>query len=397
VRPITLKVHGDFWDSHIYRGRLYLWDMDSSVHIFNWNGFVDSVAEATRQPLLKIAFAQGDSLYHDFLSGALTQDEEILHLVRRKLESLADLDLDFDLPDLERFRLAHQDSPFGILHDDLVIFRNTAYALTEHGFFSSRIHTPKRKRYRIQQAEKIWCGRGVNLSASRSGLAIAAASDGLFEYSEWRHDEPIQVSTGHASFTNWLFASIYASSAIGGGYLAGYRWIREDDGTWRRDSVGILPEHVVFDQVDDGSGLLTWGSQEKLYSAGADSIRAVRFTQKHLWEMDLHSPFQSIGEFPIRNGSSPHGKPVSAGVSFFGSIVEYPEELYIVESDFSVHHIRGAATRWRVFPRSHWYPNHLHVVLEDRLEMLSINGDLFSDQRGKISGIEFQEKMLGEL
>jgi hypothetical protein len=37
------------------------------------------------------------------------------------------------------------------------------------------------------------------------------------------------------------------------------------------------------------------------------------------------------------------------------------------------------------------------VVLDDRLEMLSINGDLFSNQRGKISGIEFRKKMLGEL
>jgi hypothetical protein len=88
--------------------------------------------------------------------------------------------------------------------------------------------------------------------------------------------------------------------------------------------------------------------------------------------------------------------PVAAGVSFFGCVIEYPEEIFVIESDLTPHRIPGSATRWRVFPRAHWYPNHLHVVLDDHLEIIALNGDLFSEQREKLSGIEFQGRTLRE-
>jgi hypothetical protein len=399
MQPVILKVKGDFWDSHVYRGRLYLWGADNSLHIFRWDAFIHQIACELKAPLLVPALARGDSLYHDFIFGALAQDEDIRSLTRHKLEELARLELTFSLADLEPYRLASQLSPFQDLHNDLVIFRNTAFALTETGFFSASAHAPKRRKFVVDKPIKHWDGRGVSLSAGRYGILIAAESDGLFEYSSWYHPEPERIAERHVSFANWLFASVYASSMIREGYLAAYRWTKyedEDQGTyWRRERAGILDARTVFRRADGATNRsLTWGSQEKLYYASADRIKVVKFVQKYALEEEC----ELIGEFSIRNGSTGSmAQPLSAGASFFGSVVEYADCLYIVETDLTVNRIAGAATRWRIFPRSRWYLNQLHVVLDDHLLILSLNSDLFSDQRSKVAGIEYRTGMLDEM
>jgi len=408
MQPLRISITGNFWDSQIYRGRLYIWDLENAVHVFDWDSFLEYLSESTGHHFLVWAFSRGNELYQEFVSGPLFRDQDVRGLVQSKLQALSNLDLTFELSELNEFHMGTQASPFSELHDDLTIFRNIAYALNDDGFFSASIHKPKRRKYAVARtATKLWDGRGTSVTASKGGLAIAAAEDGLFEYSSWSCEEPERIAEGHASFANWLFASIYASSTVSEGYLAAYRWIKEADASesfsqWRREPVGILNEDLIFgSQVQPiGTHALTWGSQEKLYKASSGRIMAVRFTQKYVedvGEEDGQNPFESIGEIATNNGARDAGDPLSAGASFFGSVVEYPDSIIVVESDLSVHRVEGAATRWRVFPRSHWYPNHLHIILEDRLDILSINGDLFADQRTKISGIEYRRAMLGEV
>lgn len=51
-----------------------------------------------------------------------------------------------------------------------------------------------------------------------------------------------------------------------------------------------------------------------------------------------------------------------------------------------------AVARWRVYPRSKRYENHLHVIYEDRLTVYSYNHDYFVDQAYKVKGIQYREK-----
>ena len=51
--------------------------------------------------------------------------------------------------------------------------------------------------------------------------------------------------------------------------------------------------------------------------------------------------------------------------------------------------IPGPITRWRVYPRSMNYENHLHVILDDRIEIYSFNHDYFLSQQEKEIGIQF--------
>ncbi len=43
---------------------------------------------------------------------------------------------------------------------------------------------------------------------------------------------------------------------------------------------------------------------------------------------------------------------------------------------------------WRVFPRSDHYSNQLHIIYDDRLEIVSFVHDYFVDQSSKLSGFK---------
>jgi hypothetical protein len=60
-------------------------------------------------------------------------------------------------------------------------------------------------------------------------------------------------------------------------------------------------------------------------------------------------------------------------------------------SDGTYYNIPGEASRVRIFPRSLNYENHLHVILDDRLEIYSFNNDYFVDQKSKDFGFAFRQ------
>ncbi|HRX96433.1 MAG TPA: hypothetical protein P5514_05765, partial [Bacteroidales bacterium] len=74
----------------------------------------------------------------------------------------------------------------------------------------------------------------------------------------------------------------------------------------------------------------------------------------------------------------------------FGNIIECENALVIAQSDGNTFTIPGPITRWRVYPRSLNYENHLHVILDDRIEIYSFHHDYFLSQTDKSIGIQFQ-------
>src|SRR5438045_85619 len=86
--------------------------------------------------------------------------------------------------------------------------------------------------------------------------------------------------------------------------------------------------------------------------------------------------------------SPPSGKQAiaSGGVAAFGAIGEFEHGLVIMPSTGRPVTLPGEPVRWRVYPRSTYYQNHLHVIYENHFEVLSFNHDYFVDQETKIFG-----------
>ena len=66
---------------------------------------------------------------------------------------------------------------------------------------------------------------------------------------------------------------------------------------------------------------------------------------------------------------------MSGGNAVFGAILELDSALVVVRSDDKVDTFPGKPFNWRVFPRSRHFTNQLHIVYDDRLEILSFNHD----------------------
>ena len=75
--------------------------------------------------------------------------------------------------------------------------------------------------------------------------------------------------------------------------------------------------------------------------------------------------------------------------TYFGNIIECENALIVIQSDNDSFTIEEPITRWRVYPRSKNYENHLHVILDDRIEIYSFCHDYFINQNEKEIGIQF--------
>src|ERR1035437_1098114 len=81
---------------------------------------------------------------------------------------------------------------------------------------------------------------------------------------------------------------------------------------------------------------------------------------------------------------------ISADNAVFGFVLERRNGIQILESSSETTTLDGEPVNWRVFPRSRYYTNHLHVVREEYLSVLSFNGDFFVNQKSKVAGVEYK-------
>jgi hypothetical protein len=88
MQPIRLTIPGDFWDSQIYRGRLYLWDMDNSLRVYDWERLIDSLIDKNNKLPITCAFSRSDYLYRGDWS-LVFSDADFKKVLVSKFEQVA--------------------------------------------------------------------------------------------------------------------------------------------------------------------------------------------------------------------------------------------------------------------------------------------------------------------
>jgi hypothetical protein len=134
MRPIKITIEGDFWDTFLYRGYLYLWGMDNSVQVIDWVKLADHFAQKAKSRLLRIAIAEGEQLYGP-TGLALLADKSISEQVHVQLRSFSESTWEISAGALSNFLICKQTSPFPELTDDLDFYFNHVYAATDRGVF----------------------------------------------------------------------------------------------------------------------------------------------------------------------------------------------------------------------------------------------------------------------
>jgi hypothetical protein len=394
MQPLKITIYGDFWDCQIYRGRLYLWHTDGSVGVYEWDNLVETkFGSRVDELVLKCAFTRGDYLYGEEFS-LLLLDPDIKKILFNKFVKASQKDLCIKFKDLKNFEYSKQDDPVAELPTDTCIYDNTLFVITDLGVYSASVHRSGLKFGISSRPKKLWDCPLISIKAAKGSLAMAGGDTGVFElhfgsyYSNLSalkkvENKIYEVSKHHSSLVNWSFASLYSSSYVNSGFLAAFGWNKHKDTTkYERTFTKIIPGSDIFDK----SGF-SWGSQEKIYLANCTTIEVVKYIQKNVTLEDGINAFQHLDSISF---DEKLGEVISGGIACFGVIIEYDDALIVLCSDDKIITLPESVARWRVYPRSKRYENHLHVIYEDRLVIYSFNHDYFVNQVNKVRGIQYR-------
>lgn len=444
MHNLRLVIRGSFYDSQIYAGRLYLWTIEGSIVTIDWERLIESIKVEDRLKLaLNCAFCRSEYLYSaDFK--LLFQNEEIRNILIKQFYDISQLLFVFSIDDLHKRSLVinEEKNPLPFPHSDSYIYARSIYAGNPSGISSAQLLKLNKQREKLSTSRKLWDGPALNLSAAYSTLAIASGSEGFFELplnlnSPNLGPEPRQVSSNHSTFVRWMYASVFSSSYLDSGYLAYSTWkdsnnqnniaqsaeeipvsleiedelialgeeeevsARKDKKEKTRQLQEIIPSRSIFGgNYTEAKEVYTWGSSDKFCLISQGQLNVIKYHPYGKVSKSSHDsgkvldkrfePFGSIGGESLGNIRA--DSVISADSAVFGFVIEFEDGLFVVPSDVNGYNfLQGEPVNWRVFPKSKYYTNQLHVVYEDYFCVYSFNDDYFVDQKKKQAGIQLRK------
>jgi len=376
MQNIKLIIKGNFWDTQIYSKKLHIFDINGSRFVINWNDLINDFSQKypNLKTIARISFLESDFFY--------SKSKKTEHLYSKILfDELAKLPIHIDISKRNK-HISHLDNPLPFPHNDSEVYYNELYISHSDGIYKANFTTSNYKK------EKLWDGSVLQLSASRSNtsIALAAGSDGLFDMRLdttkpsffTKRQEPKKVSPEHCSSCEWSTHNIISSSYISPLVFAAYKKIKKNK-KFERILEELIPEHKIFEAVNIEHGF-SWGESDKLYMYKNNIISAIKITEHKKSKKPVFKKIKSI------NIDNDYGDIVSANVAPFGVILEFDERLVIIKSNGEIFPIEGEPVNWRIFTKSRYYKNQLHVIYDDRLEIYSFYHDYFVDQKLKSSG-----------
>jgi hypothetical protein len=401
MQPIKITISGDYFDCQIYRGRLYLWSFNCKLSVYDWGAIVNSLAKDPADVLMmRFCFINGSYLYKSEIV-ELFGDPDFKKLLLFKFSTLENQTFDLTEGEIKSYLIGEQEAPTNMLPTDTEIFGNKLYLINENGLHVSTAHREKSNKYPVSsRPNKLWDCNLLSLKASKGPqIALSGGSDGLYELNlSDRHNsglkpiEPLSdislLSEKHSLFSNYAYLSIYNSSNIDSSFMALFNWHQETTEwggkRYQRKYADTISEEQIFDKPTTHN--LSWGVDDKIYRATQNGFEIVRFNNHAKLEYGekLFDVLKSIDLFAWK------GQVIGGGTAYFGTIVECENALVVMLSNQESYTITGPVTRWRIYPRSRNYENHLHVILEDKIEIYSFNHDYFLQQDEKILGLEYK-------
>ena len=404
MQPLKITILGDYWDCQIYMGRLYLWSFDGSLKVYKWDDIVSSlIADPKDRLAMYCAFTKGNYFYNPELE-IIFKDDDFKNLLQNKFNSLQRNVFEINAEDNQEYLYGEQDNPFDELPTDTEIINKTIYGVTPSGIWATDAHRYNRNKPVKTRPTHVWDCPILSLKANNyNQIALSAGSEGLYELNPFyekkdyrsslkKVDKSIyEVSKRHSLFSNYSYLSIYNSSNIANSFLALFNWEVHENPygkEYERKFEKIIDESEIF--LNSNRNKLSWGTQDKIYKAVEGGFEIVKFNN-YAKEDEDERIFTKKRRIDLHAWK---GEVISGSIAYFGTIIECENALVVALSDGTNITINGPITKWRVYPRSINYENHLHVILEDKIEIYSFNNDYFVDQSSKDLGIIYNKNKI---
>ncbi|WP_294290846.1 hypothetical protein [uncultured Chryseobacterium sp.] len=410
MQPIKIEIEGNYFDCQIYSGRLYLWTFNGDLKIVDWNGLVNSLIRTQKDKIvMNFCFLDGNYLYKSSLI-ELFKDLDFRKLLLKKFTGIEKKKFIVTEKSLSKFIIGQQITPKNIIPTDTEIYSNILYFINDDGFFSASANRAKSEKYLVSsRPKKLWDCNLYSIKANKyPQIALSGGDDGLFEYniSNSKPDNLkkierniFRISENHSSYSNYTYLNIFNTSLVDKSYLAMFKWDIDEQikspffqtfnlnsKNFSRNFDHILSSEEIFQhKVTESS--LSWGIDDKINLISDSKFEIIKCNYFANPEKG-QKMFNKI----YSNDINISGELVNSGSCYFGNIIETTNGLYILLSNGANYTINKEITRWRIYPRSKNYENHLHVILDDKIEIYSFNQDYFLESNfDKVFGIEFKE------
>ncbi len=329
-----LSIMGDFFDCQLYGGRLYLWTFNGSLRVYNY-------------PAIIREWARRFDVY-DFRCQHYENGETRFCITSEELRS---------------FLLYERDYLTNEFPTGTEVLSGGLFESNAKGLFTCKIPMYSRYEGRMPVVKLSDTPLVYISGAQRRGLVCAGGSDGIF----WMPRVTVQHELLHVSNRQTIRAmfcepGIYAHSGKEEDFL-----LVKEEGHYETmiKAQNLFPE---VEQIAFGQRM-TWSWGRYFYMAENQRLLVYEFISKdkpmvlkdevHFWGWK--------GEF------------VSAGSCECGTVVELDNAICLFE-DWKKEEggctIMGPVTRWRMYPRSKDFSSHVHIIFDDRMDIVVLNDDV---------------------
>ena len=329
-----ISLIGDFFDSQLYGGRLYLWTFNGSLRVYNYPAIIREWVRRHDGNDFRCQHYENGETWH-----CITPD------------------------DLGRFLLYERDYLTNEFPTGTEVLSGGLFESNAKGLFTCKVPMYSRYQYRMP-VEKISDIPLVYISgAQRRGLVCAGGSDGMFWMPRVNNQrELLRVSNQQTIRASFCEPGIYAHSAMGGAYLL----IKEGphyESMIKAQNLFPQAERMAYGQK------MTWSWGRYFYMAENQRLLVYEFVSKDK-PMVLKDEVRFWGW---------KGDFVSAGSSDCGTVVELDNAICLFE-DWKHEEvsctIMGSVTRWRMYPRSKEFSSHVHIIFDDRMDIVVMNDEV---------------------
>lgn len=397
MQSVSLFIKGDYWDSQIYSGDLMLFGADGSLSRVDWNAVIEELATSHEsiRTALRVAFTDSDLFYNSRIRIVLA-DPDIYGIIRGKLEELAALTVEMREILWSKYSRT-SDTPFRFLSTDTEVYYNQIIAAGDEGLFSLPRSAAGTKDM-VARMHKHHDGRVLQVKASNqnTAVAVAAGTDGLFEFvaksrSEELLDDKRVLATVPCSGCDWAFKSVFGWNSETA-FLASFNE-EKDPGSQKK--LRRFDKVLYQDQMFEGQDfeleddVRVWGSHEKVFCISGRELKVLTYKPPSFdgkVKKDVNTQGHKFSRLGFQSVDFDVDEVISMGTAPFGTVIELENRLVVLRSDGRVDEFPGEAVHWRVFPRSENYNNQLHIVYDDFIQIVSFVHDYFVDQSQKLVG-----------
>lgn len=394
MRPVKVTIVGEFWDTQIYSGEIYLFSEKSSLIKIPWRTLVNNLADSNKdlQTALRVGFIDGDLFYNEKVRKIL-RDPTIENTIRFQLNALSERTMTVK-PD-QKLGATEIASPFDFMPTDTDIYYGTILAASDNGIFTcktSSIYYGNSRAVSYKHHDAAFLQ--IKSSNRNTAVAGAAGSDGLFEFV---YDSKLQqgaltaerlLSSRACKACDWSFESVLGWSETSA-FLAKFKEER-----YQSERIRLFDRVVDVDDMfkaadaeTTNSSSYSWGAREKLYRVDDGKIQVIDIGDgKKRVGVKIKTEEEAPQFLGGAGTSFSENDIVSTGTASFGTVIELFDRILVMRSDSLIEEFPGEAVHWRIFPRSDLYSNQLHIVYDDRIEIWSFVHDYFVEQSEKVYG-----------